>query len=932
MNEVSEAEFFSQVGDRGLQEVTQLANWLLTTDDDETREIDLACRYAPSIITRNEAQVFGLSEPRFAIRLYLENETGSSLINLRRIDRMRAANPRWGKRMHWLKTANKESLQALPTPKDRPRELLRRASRVADCLLQPPRRLDREKENWVVLQADLGREYGEVSEPGELLGTPYVKHIPLAGGGLCAQAVCFMATALLHEFASGLHGLLEVTALAQHQAIRESEAGGNDVYEMQLSGLDYGGMTRYFGEVGLRAIKQVPKTMGYSDPGADWMNRNDAFTAAARAYLRSGMPIVLTVDVGRLGAPAKPEEQLRGGMPLPVTNPVFAANDYQHPEFDRIRRGEFQQRRDHAVLLVGCREEAGATTFLVNDPTSLPFLKATTAQLAEAGYYLSRWDEGTQSRQPDFRELRSLHSLPVTPAAVKLPLLWWLPENEVDAEDADYETIEHWRDGLFAIVPLLQSGAVTLDGNQIPYVAPSARYRHFRLVQLKDLVQHCANFLQGEDELPDIAWIRGELMTRFGWKEDHWAWIQFVTEPCSIWIFDAEQALPEKETESTPDTQRGFLRIGVWREEDGTWAEVVAPRPAQLPAQPRMIRQPVINRPESPTHRLSGLTSCSLLGLSDALKTLSDQVEQIELFAFPQNDVGELMGDQRGRTPLDWMAANADRPKEIHQLGKRILEQCEEAGVGISSLATYFPELAHHEPDHATKPLAALRFLVRLSEVLRQGEPDPDTIQISAGSRIQGVWPGKHRKPGAGGQVFVANVMSRPALGTTFLARLARLIEESGSSSPVRFAIDLEPGPLQLVNDWQALEWFASQMEKPKYAETLGRCAGFNLNIAHWSFLAGIRPEKIKSESGSQIRSRILHAHISDCGNGQLSLQVPGVLHDAAEFDRWLDLIEQMILEPRETQLHFSGFLSIDLTACKDARAFEAATHFFSAS
>ncbi len=919
MNEVSEAEFFSQVGDRGYRELTQLADWLLTTDDDETREVDLACRYAPSIITRNEAQVFGLSEPRFAIRLYLENGAGASLVNLRRIERMRAANPRWGRRIRWLKTHAREPIQALPTPKDRPRELLRKASRIADCLLQPPRRLEREK--WVVLQADLGREYGETNREGEMLGTPYVKHIPLAGGGLCAQAVCFMATALLHQHSGGLHGLLEVTALAQREKIRESEAAGHDVYEMQLSGLDYGGMTRYFREVGLRAIKQVPKTMGYADPGADWTSRDDAFTAAARAYLGSGMPIVLTVDIGRLGAPAKPEEQLKGGMALPVGEPVFAANGYVHPDFARIRRGDFSQRRDHAVLLAGFRDEPGSSTFLVNDPASLPFLRGTTSQLADAGYYLSRWDADLGSRKPDYRELRSLHSLPVTPEAVKMPLLWWLPESEVDAEDADYETVEHWRDGLFAIVPLLLSGAVSLDRKTLPYVAPAERYRGFRLARLEDLVPLCAGFLQGEADLPDIAWIRSELMTRFGWKEKHWAWIQFVNEPRSIWIYDAEEALPENDSARTPDAQRGFLRIGVWREIDGSWSEVVAPQPAELPERLRIVRQAKVGRPDAPSYRLAGLTSCSLLGLESALGALRGRVGHIDLYAFSQDDMGQLAGDKRGRAPLDWMAAHADKPKAVRNLARKIRELCEQAGVRISTLATYFPELANHDPDRATKPLAALRFLARLSDVLRAGEPDPDTLRISAGSRIQGVWPGRPQKAGAGGQVFVANVMSRRTLGEAFLNRLSQLIGQIGAASPVRFAIDLEPGPLQLLNDWAALEWFAKQLNQEKFADTLGKRAGFHLDVAHWSFLAGIRPEKIRSQSGTAIRERILHATVSDSGKGRLTPLPPGVLHDIAEFDRWLDLIEHMNLEPRPGGLSFSGYLGIDLTAGKEESA-----------
>ena len=194
MNKLTEGEFRSQVGEYGFREVVQLAEWLMTTDLDDTQDREFVCRYAPSIITRGESEVFGLSDPRFAIRLYLESEDGEgemSVLNLRRIERMRGANPDWGKRSKRMRTFSKHKLEELPTPKRRPRDLLARASRIGDCLLQLPKRHRLDSDSWRVLQVDLGREYGETLEEGKFLGTPYLKHIPLTGGGLCAQANCF---------------------------------------------------------------------------------------------------------------------------------------------------------------------------------------------------------------------------------------------------------------------------------------------------------------------------------------------------------------------------------------------------------------------------------------------------------------------------------------------------------------------------------------------------------------------------------------------------------------------------------------------------------------------------------------------------------------------------------------------------------------------
>lgn len=914
VNELTQSEFFARVGAHGHREVVRLANWLLTEEGDGPRDLELHCRYAPSIVTRSEVDVFGLSEPRFAVRLNLDGPAGVNVVNLRQIERLRAANPRWGRQMPWLNTRASEPLEAMPTPRVRPGELLRQASRIADCLLQPPKRIGGD---WTVLRADLGREYGEASKPGELLGTPYVKHIPLVGGGLCAQAVCFMATALLHEHASGIHGLLEVTALAQREEIAESELGGFDVYEMQISGLNYSGIARYFREVGLRSIKQLPKTLGYADPAAAWTNRNDCFTAAARAYLRSGMPIVLTVDAGRLAAPAYRGDQLKGGLERPVNSPIYDRNGYTHPGFETIGKGQFRQRRDHAVLLVGCKNRDGSEAFLVNDPAALPFLQASTGELADAGYYFSKWSKDGKIRVDDFQNLRSLQSLPVTPAAVKLPLLWWLPETEADDEDTPRGKVEHWRDGLFAIVPILQSGAVSFGRKRLPFVAPKERFRRFHLVQLKGLVPLCADFLQGEANLPDIAAIREQLLERFGWGEGHWAWVQFVREPRSIWIYDAEREFPADDAERDTDARQGFLRIGVWREADD-WNEVVAPKKvARADRNGRPAPLPSLKRQRPNRCQPAAMTSCSAAGLRKSLEALGGEVEHVELYAFMNGDVAEA-----NDSALEFMAANEGDPQAIAAAARQLVDLAWDHRVSISAIATYLPELADLQRNKSSLAVRALGFLVELSEALRGQQllaHDPKTIEIVAGSRIQGVWPGKLiDKSRASGPVYVANVMSRAYLGQTLLGNLRTVVEQIDVASPVRFAFELEPGPLHLLNDWDALVWFALRLERD---EVLGARVGFNLDIAHWAFLAGIRADQLAptTELGALVRRRILHAHIADHRLGHFGDQAPGALNDERAFAPWLELLDQIAAEERPAGMDFSGFVSLELEACREA-------------
>jgi len=923
VNEVSEAEFLSQVGDQGYREVARLAEWLLTTEMDANLDVELSCRYAPSIITKGEAEIFGLSDPRFAIRLYLENGEGTSLVNLRRIERMREANPRWGRRMRWLKCYSQDPVKALPTPKDRPRELLERASRIGDCLLQPPKRITTGREKWVVLQADLGREYGETSEEGGFRGTPYLRHIPLAGGGLCAQAVCFMATSLLHQYATGVHGLLEVTALAQRDAMKQAEADGYSVYEMQISGLNYGGLTNYFRSVGLRAIKQVPKTMGYAEPTADWTNRQDAFTAAARAYVRSGMPVVLTVDVGRLAAPVDPITQMNCGLVKPVERPIYAQNGWEHEGFAELERGTFQQRRDHAVLLVGCKETAGSEAFLINDPASLPFLQATTGQLSEAGYYASRWSKRRNRRIDNFEELRSLHCMPVTPGAVKLPLLWWLPESQVDEEDAPRAAVEHWQDGLFGIIPVLFSGAIQIGRSRIPFIPAHQRYRNFRLVQLGDLVRHCAELLQGQEHLPDIASLREQLMERFDWTQSHWAWVQFVKDPLSIWIYDAEMELPHAQLERTVDSGRGFLRVGVWKEGD-TWREVVVPR-VRRPEEPRSDEEVEFRkqRPSGPPLPLSVSSASAAHGVREYLETLGQEANRMELYAFMRPDIDALSESPWQHPAISWMAQNT-HPRKVRDIAQQLLAWADEAGVSLQDISTYLPELAGLHEGDGKMAVDALVFLAALNDALRAegasgGTGENRTITIVAGNRIQGIWPARLAREDAG-MVYMANVVSRATLGETLLKRLREVSRQMDAASPVRFALELEPGELHLLNDWDAMAWFALELETESWKKDLGDRLGFSLNIPRWAFLAGIRPSQLDGDRGvaALIRKRILHAHVSDIGKGQFGGLAPGLMHKAEDYEPWLDLLHELANESRVRGMEFSRVLSLVMEGCKD--------------
>ena len=140
------------------------------------------------------------------------------------------------------------------------------------------------------------------------------------------------------------------------------------------------------------------------------------------------------------------------------------------------------------------------------------------------------------------------------------------------------------------------------------------------------------------------------------------------------------------------------------------------------------------------------------------------------------------------------------------------------------------------------------------------------------------------------------------------------LIEARESNS--RF--ELEPGPLYVLNDLNAIRLMQPQLEK----HGLHELVGWNLDIAHWA-LAGIKLRDIDYD----VFSRIVHAHISDHAYGHLGdlpvgragLGICGTgRQNVAGFAPWLHLLRCCASRPPNTGLPFSGYVSVELEACPD--------------
>lgn len=292
-------EELPEIGEQGTSEIRSLWQWLspglLHAGNHPSH---WTCRIAPSIIARSEAELFAISTPRFALRVYLDNGRESlGFINARRFAVFCDQAQHWGS-LDCQMPKDHDVFQPTRPPRKRPARVLLDQTCLADCLLRLPTASGR-WQGFETLLTELGRACGE---PSRILGTPYVRHIELAGGGLCAQACCYMATVLRQEDAKGVWSIAEITALVGRHTTSEDAS-----QYLVLTGMTLQETVQYFqhlDKVDLGAIWQ--RTLLGPQPQYPGKDYAKPFGDSLRAYLRSGMPVLLPLDSGRMqGVPGQ---------------------------------------------------------------------------------------------------------------------------------------------------------------------------------------------------------------------------------------------------------------------------------------------------------------------------------------------------------------------------------------------------------------------------------------------------------------------------------------------------------------------------------------------------------------------------------------------------------------------------------------------------
>lgn len=332
-------------------------------------DIEQSLQYAPSVITRGDAQILNVSAPRFAIRAYLDKRK-CSWVNLRRLLELREQVPQeWNTTRH---AKRRETLETAPVSHTNgmapnPRRAIGKSSPIGDCLLRFS------NPDYHVIEVDLHEACGVPRDSQEIKlgGTPYVHGIEVIG--VCAQAAAFMMTMCLADHAQCVLSLCEIT----HLAIAENTDARFEEFEVRaLSPIE---LVHYFtfpnSGPGLNAFYEIYSRSFYPQhlDSERWLRES------LMSYVNSNIPVTLPIDLNRADG--------RGNNFCLLTAEESLYKIHNNPPIETELFGTAAPSTTtvlHTIVVVGVERPTAQRTdplFLINDPSHLPFLRASASDL-----------------------------------------------------------------------------------------------------------------------------------------------------------------------------------------------------------------------------------------------------------------------------------------------------------------------------------------------------------------------------------------------------------------------------------------------------------------------------------------------------------------------------------------------------------------------
>lgn len=838
---VNEGTVEKQVTAGALKAVHEICKWLY--DPPTLKSLEPTYRYAQSIITRSEAEVFGLSSPRFAVRMRLAN---GSFFNLRRLSLLASRAS-----LEYAEHASRliSHINRRRSAKVMTRALIDPCTAIADSILQvPTQRFDG---SYEILTADIGGYYGETDcKPG----VPYLQHIEL-GGGLCAQAVSFMVMLHYHKRVNGIGGIPEITHTARNIG------SGTAAAELHMSGLSDQQVSAFFrlSAVGLRCHREMYE----QDVQTNW----DFEKRAIQSYLRSNVPIILPLSLKKMWL---------GGNDR--SSGILLANRV----FQRISKYPMSpvldDRENHFVLLGGVNKRG--TTYILHDPATVPFLQCTFDDLLK-----SRRDCKTHPGVLD-----RFRIFPVVPCEVRSSLL------DTSRDESDDEVGRApINPGLMRTVRRLQTrGEIVVDGVRFhPYRNDVYSPGDFLLIKRTDNDAHArlCRFLDDER----LVHLVEEAITAENLC-DHWVWLQRIDSPSfdptpepRLWLWDAEVALSQF-------GQISDYLVAIINVASGTTQRLHRARPAGIA--PPLRRQSVLHF--TPQNDVSQLKPA--LMSSYAVSAFNSDEEEIrpadaaEMFREIWDAAQGCDFSHRARCELYVMMEPEIRywqriwrnaaKKDGVQIDRRVLSadcaidflaainaaHCVEiakeiAGcfaakdIDIVAIATYLPEIARrYDSPSAEKFVRAMKSIGRIARALQGANHPIRAIELVGGSRVAGpcVKPTWVSLP----TQYSVRIEAADDCIDNLIRNLAKLVcDEDWPCEKLPLCFELEPGEFFVLNSLKRVQQLVRLLQDNT---SLSQLVGFNVDVSHWRLSGvdlsdGSPPEPVQSD----LCSRVFNSHLS---------------------------------------------------------------------
>jgi len=298
---------------------------------------------------------------------------------------------------------------------------------------------------------------------------------------------------------------------------------------------------------------------------------------------------------------------------------------------------------------------------------------------------------------------------------------------------------------------------------------------------------------------------------------------------------------------------------------------------------------------------------CDVAGALGILAQNTGTVEELRA-----RTVEDRFGDTRF---VDAMAEYVGRQKmeARRMIWGQFRERVPAGGFVIPAIATYFPDIASHDPRLRRRACNALKGAVRLASRLKV-----PVVEFVLGRLVSRC----HRPPEGHGRsrtlrceyVYEANIDDK-------LAQVVPLLEEvaDAGGGKVRLAAEIEPGYSYLLSTRANIDAYRSYIAK----RGLSGRVGLNLDIGHMLILANTRGAGIDLGCVGQWREDVFHAHASDNIGFHFQDLVPGSLHpllgtdgDGQSFEEWVSVCLGLVKEMGRSR-RFSGYISVEIEGCQ---------------